>query len=105
MQPLLQWKSNKYYIFCVCVCVPLGIHHAIHLHHIVICSLSGSKYFSTLSYKWQFFLKTVIDHKMSVFIFSTTFVQNILILRRKEQDVINNLYWSSNKVLIIFVRF
>ena len=21
MQPLLQWKSNKYYIFCVCVCM------------------------------------------------------------------------------------
>jgi len=66
--------------------VTLGIHHAMHLHRIVICSLSGSKNFSTLSHKWQFFLKTVIDHKMSVFIFSTTFVQNMLILRRKEQD-------------------
>jgi len=68
------------------VCVTLGIHHAMHLHRIVICSLSDSKYFSTLSHKWQIFLKPIIDHKMSVFIFSTTFVQNMLILRRKEQD-------------------
>ena len=71
---------------CACVCVPvcvracvcvggaLGIHHAMHLHHIVTCGLSGSKYFSTLSNKLQNFLKTVIDHKMCVFNFSTTFV-------------------------------
>jgi hypothetical protein len=39
LQPLLQWKSNKYYILCVCVCVcvcslsyPACIAHAPYCH-------------------------------------------------------------------------
>jgi len=43
MQPLLQLRSNKYYIFWVCVA--LGIEHAMRKRHIVICGLSGPKMF------------------------------------------------------------
>ena len=41
MQPLLQWKSYKYYILCVCVFGALGIWHAMRMRHVVICDLSG----------------------------------------------------------------
>jgi len=36
LQPLLQWKSNKYYI-CECGFVALGIQHAMLTGHISIC--------------------------------------------------------------------
>ena len=45
MQPFLQWKSNKYCIFCVCVFVDLCIQRAMRMHHIVFCCLSGSTEF------------------------------------------------------------
>ena len=38
----LQRKSSKYYIFYVCVCVALFIHHAMLMRHILICGLSAS---------------------------------------------------------------
>ena len=78
LQPLLQGKGNKYDILCVCVFVDLGIHHAMHLHHIVICGLPASTVFLHIVSQMAKFSKTnVIEHKMYVFIFSTTFVCNI----------------------------
>ena len=45
MQPLLQEKSNNYYIFQKCVFVALGIQHAMHMLHTIICDLSGCTIF------------------------------------------------------------
>jgi len=46
------------------------------MRHIVTCGLSGGQYFSALYDNSERF-KKVIEHKMCVLIFSTTFVRNI----------------------------
>ena len=79
MQPMLQWKSFITYYecvcVCVCVCVALDNQHVRRMRHIVICGLYGATSFSTLSHKWQDFRKKkVIDPKIPVLNFSTTFV-------------------------------
>ena len=38
-----------------CVFAALGIQHAMHMRHTVICGLSGSIYFSTLSHNAKIF--------------------------------------------------
>ena len=79
---LLLWKSNQHYIFvCVCVRVPrrVGV-------RMRVCACSHAyparntyapmapPYFSTLSHKrHDFRKKKVIEHKMCVLIFSTSF--------------------------------
>jgi hypothetical protein len=49
---------------------------------------------STLSHKGMIFGKKVIEHKLYVLIFSTTFSEKVFILRRTERDMVENVYWS-----------
>jgi hypothetical protein len=66
LQPLLKWKSNKYYIFRECVFVALGIQHAMRMSPTLIC---GTHYLI----KGTTFEK-VTEREMCVLIFSKTFV-------------------------------
>jgi len=77
MQQLLQWKSNKYYIFWVCVfsfrypaCnahVPCCLLRSVRLHYVSPhCLING-----------MIFGKNVFEHKMCVLILCPKFVFNI----------------------------
>jgi len=59
------------------VFVGLVIQHEKCVRHIVTCGLPALSYFSTLSHKRNDFREKVIERKICVLIFSTTFVSNI----------------------------
>ena len=46
MQPLLQWKTNTYYVFRDCEFVAIGIQHAKRMRQTVIRGLPSSTNFS-----------------------------------------------------------
>ena len=83
MLPLLQWESNNDTCY-ECVFLALGIHHKMHMCHIVICGLSGcTVFFDIILFTARFSGKKVIERIILVLIFSTTFVRkNFAILRR-----------------------
>jgi len=77
LQPFLQWESNKYYLFWVCVCslrFPARNAHApyCHLWHAPLYNI-----FPHYFINGTIFEKKVTEHKMCVLIFSTTFASNI----------------------------
>jgi hypothetical protein len=51
------------------------------------------------------FGKKVIQHKMCVLIFFTTFVGNISHLKKIQRDIVINVKTSSCKVSVILVKF
>ena len=103
MQPFLHCKSNKYYLFYVCVyvcvcarsCVCRASYPACnspapfcHLWPVMACPFL--QYFSTLFHNRHDFRKTIIGHKMCVLFCSPALSETFLILRRAEPDVIKN---------------
>jgi len=87
-----------------CVFVVSVIQPAKRICHVVICGLSDSNTFSTLSHKRHDFGQKIIEHKMCVLILYTILSEPFLILRRTERDIIN-VHWSSCKVPAIVVTF
>ena len=66
--------ERQYELHTVSTSVALDILHAMRMRHIVVCDMFGSTiFFFTLSLKRRDF-REVIEHKMCVLIFSTTFV-------------------------------
>jgi hypothetical protein len=104
VQLLLQWNSNKYYIFGVCVCslrypacnvpAPYCRLYPDPLYNIFPHFLINSTIFQKRYWTYIMFL---LPLQLLYAIF--------FILRRFERDVIKNVYRSSCQVLVILVRF
>jgi hypothetical protein len=105
VQPLLQWKKQKYYIFWVCVC---SLRYPARNARAPYCHLWPDWLYSIFPHyliNGTIFGKKFIEHK-NVFWFSLqSLSETFLILRRNERDMIKNVYWSSCKIRIIIVRF
>ena len=67
---------------CACAILPSVTCHAL-------------QHFSTLSHKPHDFRQKVTEHKICIFIFSTTFVGNISHSKKTERNIIINVYRSS----------
>ena len=106
MQPLLYWKSNEYcttWVCCICSFrYPACNAHAPYCHlwpaplynifpRLIMARFSGGKKFT--------------EHKIRVFIFSTTFVWNIFLSENKWARYDKNAYRTSCKVLFVLGRF
>jgi hypothetical protein len=104
MQPLLLWKSNKYYIFWVFVCSPGYAACNAHAPYCHMWPVWLYSVFFTLSFKWHDFQKNVIVYQMCLR-FSLKLLSEIFhILRRTEWYVIKNAHYSLCKLPIFLVR-
>jgi len=87
--------------------VALVIQHATRMRCTILSSVAclDLPYFSTLPHKRHVLRENVIEPKMCVFIFSTSFPETFPILRRTERDIIIHLHKPSCKGPVIFVIF
>jgi len=81
---MLSWKSNRYYIFCVCVSAALVIQHAKHMNHNILSPVTcqAPPCFST---RHDFRMK-VTEHTICNFCLRLS-SETFLILRRIQRDL------------------
>ena len=104
VQPLLQWKGNKYYKIWVCIC---GLRYPACNVHMPYCHLWPARFYTIYPHYLKngmiFEKKKVIEYKTCVLNFSKTLSETFLILDRSERDVIKSVYRYSCKVTVILI--
>jgi len=104
-EPLLQWKSNKYYIIWLWICsfrypacntrAPYFDVWRARLHCI----------FTSYPINDRIFENKLLNAKCVFWVSLHPLTATFLILRRSEWDVIKTIYWSLCKVPVILVRY
>jgi hypothetical protein len=101
---LFSLKSNKYYIFWVCVSVTIVIHHAMRMRRMILSSVVCPvlPYFSTLSRKRHDFRENFRGTE-NVFRYSLQhFSETFAVLKRSGRDIIYPLRPSCEVPGILF---
>jgi hypothetical protein len=88
---ILQWKSNVYYITCVCICSLMYPACNAHAPYYRLWPAPLYNIFSTLCHKRQHFRENVIEHKMCVSSFPIAFVWNIFHSKKNWVDMIESV--------------
>jgi len=106
VQPLLQWKSNEYYIFWVCVC---SLGYPACNAQIPYCHLwpvQHSSIFPHYLINGTIFLKKMVLYIKCVFWFYLQFMSaTFLILCRTKWDLLKNVHWSSYTLPVFLSDF
>jgi len=104
VQPLLQWKSDKYYVFRLCVStLALVIRHSNLMRRDVTCVLSGYPHYlinDTIFGKKELLITECV-FRFSLQILSKTF----LILSIIQHEITIYVQRSSRKVPVNLIRF
>ena len=99
VQPLLQWKDNKYYIVWVCIC---SLNYPAYNAHTPYCHLWPAGLYSTFPH---YLINKLLNIKyVFCWVPLKLLSEMFLIRRRTERDMIKNIHWSSCKLPLIFVR-
>jgi len=84
----------------------LGIQRPMRMRQIVICGLPRSTiFFHVSSYTARFSKKNIIERKSVFWFCLQLLLETFFFLRRKETDMLKNVYFSSRKVTGNLVGF
>jgi len=97
-------KKVTYITYSKSVFVALGIQHAMHMRHIVICGLLASTVFHIISNGARL-AQRVTERKIFVLNFAQLLSKIFVILKKTERDMSRNVSMSSCKHVAIVVRF
>jgi hypothetical protein len=90
MEPLLPWRSNKYYAFCVC---SLKLSSMKSSRVMLYCDLWPARLYSIFSYYLTngtiFWKKKIIEYQMRLLIYATNFVGKICHSKNKSARYID----------------